>query len=888
MAVYHLHVHSGNKASGKGAGGKARYVLREGPYATARERVVEGSLVREVEIDKAAELVYAESGNIPAWAADNPVLFWDASDQYERANGCTYREVEVALPEELSLKDQIALASAFARELAQVAEGATPYTLAIHQQDPAHPNRRHVHILVSDRVFDGQDRLPATFFKRYNSKEPGKGGARKTGERSFQKGGDKAVWTDRIRPLWQDLVNRALERAGLAVRIDHRTLEEQRREVERQAAQEQDPQKRRVLEERAAALDRPPQPKRGRVLTHAGPEKAPDRAALVIAYEQAKAERQATLEARRAAEREAELVAEELAKAQRILTIRRMLEARREALEIARRERILTAQQQRHERRNAQAIQGRWNIRRNDRATAAEQRPGIRYPEREQWVAWRRKRLTEEYGKDLAEKLAPWVRVQRDKGNHLVLTNREIDIVDRGDRVVARKGGTDREIQVLLEVAKAKGWSTLSLTGPAEFQAKIARAALSQGFALADKDLEARTRAAMEREAAERVRQEAERKAAEEAIRIDAERQAREAEAKRQAEERVRQEAEIAAEPLPVFDMPDFDAVKDDPAIKELEKLLQETRAEWGRPKKPAKAKDKPIPSPAKPIEPVRDTSSPAPQPTLQKDQPTPPKEDHPLPAPLPPSQGVPKVEKPVPQQQRDTRPEMPSQQVEKAQPPIPSQQRETAPRPAQDQRPEPRPAQRTREQVEADLAALGYRLGYAGLTLAPENMTDEQKDSFGRLVREGRPLGIEKAREYVYQGWKEGQQKSLDEWLSRLPRYDDSRARGLVVGTYLGKAAEGHLCVVRNWKRGGVEECCIVPSGMSRKLDNAPYIPVGAYVSTSGPEKLPHLTKLEESKLSKIIEGLPPAVRSSIQAQADKDREQRLAIGRGIRGLQR
>jgi len=840
MAVYHLHVHSSSKASGKGAGGKARYVLREGPYATARERVLDGALVRVAEIDKAAELVYAESGNMPAWAADNPVRFWDASDRYERANGCTYREVEVALPEELSLKDQIALASAFARELAQVAEGATPYTLAIHQQDPEHPDRRHAHILVSDRVFDGQDRTPETFFKRYNGKEPEKGGARKTEDRRAKPG---QTWTDRIRPLWQDLANRALERAGLAVRIDHRSLEEQRQDLERQAAQEQDPQKRRSLAERAAALDRPAQPKRGRVLTHAGPEKAPDRAALVIAYEQAKAERRAALEARRAAEQEAERVAEEL----------------------TRKQQVLAAQQRRHERRDAQAIQGRWNIRRNDRATAAEQRPGIRYPEREQWVAWRRKKLTEAYGKDLAEKLALWVRVQRANG-YLLLTNREIDVLDRGDRVVARKGGTDREIQVLLEVAKAKGWSTLSLTGPAEFQDKMARAALSQGFALADKALEARTRAAMEREAAERVRQEAERKAAEEAIRIEAERQAREAEAKRQAEERARQEAEIA------------DAVKDDPAIKELEKLLQEARAEWGRPKKPAKAKDKPIPSPAKPIEPVRDTPRSASQPTLQKDQPTPPKEDHPLPAPLPPSQGVPKVEKPVPQQQRDTRPEIPSQQVEKAQPPIPSQQRETA----------PRPAQRTREQVEADLAALGYRLGYAGLTLAPENMTDEQKDTFGRLVREGRPLGIEKARTYVYQGWLKGQQKSRDDWFNRLPRFDDSNARGLVVGTYLGKAAEGHLCVVRNWKRGGVEECCIVPSGMSRKLDNAPYIPVGAYVSTSGPEKLPHLTKLEESKLSKIIEGLPPAVRSSIQAQADKDREQRLAIGRGVRGLQR
>jgi len=476
MAVYHLHVHSGTKASGKGAGGKARYVLREGPYAQGRERVVEGSLAREVETDKAAELVHAESGNLPAWAVADPIPFWDASDRYERANGCTYREVEVALPEELSLKDQIALASAFAREIAKVSEGVTPYTLAMHSQDPAHPDRRHAHILVSDRVFDGQDRTPETFFKRYNGKEPGKGGARKTEDRRAKPDG---TWTDRIRPLWQDLANRALERAGLAVRIDHRPLEEQRREVERQAAQEQDLQKRRSLAERAAALDRPAQPKKGRVLTHAGPEKAPERAALVIAYEQSKAERQEALEARRAAEREAERVAEEL----------------------TRKQQILTAQQQRQERRNAQAIQGRWNIRRNDRATAAEQRPGIRYPEREHWQAYRERILTEAYNRDLAQALGRWVKVER-KPEGLHIHNRQMDLLDHGDRVTAGMGGTDREIAAMLDIARAKGWQRLDITGSPDFREKLGRAALDAGFTLADTDLQARIQERQRQEAA--------------------------------------------------------------------------------------------------------------------------------------------------------------------------------------------------------------------------------------------------------------------------------------------------------------------------------------------------------------------------------------------------
>ncbi|MGK3295924.1 MobA/MobL family protein, partial [Escherichia coli] len=38
----------------------------------------------------------------PEWARDNPSHFWQAADQFERANGSTYRELEIALPRELT------------------------------------------------------------------------------------------------------------------------------------------------------------------------------------------------------------------------------------------------------------------------------------------------------------------------------------------------------------------------------------------------------------------------------------------------------------------------------------------------------------------------------------------------------------------------------------------------------------------------------------------------------------------------------------------------------------------------------------------------------------------------------------------------------------------
>ncbi|MBU2788064.1 MobA/MobL family protein [Acidithiobacillus sp. VAN18-1] len=472
MAIYHLHVSSGSKTSGKGAGGKARYLLRDGPYAIERERVHDGATVRTVEIDKSAECIHAESGNMPSWAADNPLAFWDASDSYERANGSTYRELEAALPAELSLEQQIALAQDFAREVSMVGGGVTPYTLVLHQQDSAHPERRHVHLLLSDRIQDGQGRPPETFFKRYNAKAPERGGARKTPERQDTKVGEK--WTDRLRPLWENLANDALKRAGKDARIDHRRLSAQRQELEQRAAQVRYPEQAEQLRQRAELLDRPAQPKKGRVLTHAGPEKAPDRAAKVHQYEQAKAERQAAIEARR--------------------------EAEREALEASRKLEVLERAQERHRGRDILdrvKTRERWNQRKRgrqnrqwDAEAAAEGRPGIRHPDRPQWQQYRERMLTEAYDREVAQALGRWVQVERTPEG-LRLHNRHLDVTDFGDRIVAGMGGQEREIEAMLKLARAKGWRRLELTGPEEFRQRAGAAALAAGFDLADADLKA-------------------------------------------------------------------------------------------------------------------------------------------------------------------------------------------------------------------------------------------------------------------------------------------------------------------------------------------------------------------------------------------------------------
>ncbi|MBU2720751.1 MobA/MobL family protein, partial [Acidithiobacillus ferridurans] len=70
------------------------------------------------------------------------------------ANGTVYREIEFALPKELSDNENIELARSFAEELAAVPGGTTPYTLAIHRSEKK-PMLLHCHLMLSDKVNDG-------------------------------------------------------------------------------------------------------------------------------------------------------------------------------------------------------------------------------------------------------------------------------------------------------------------------------------------------------------------------------------------------------------------------------------------------------------------------------------------------------------------------------------------------------------------------------------------------------------------------------------------------------------------------------------------------------------------------------------------------------------
>lgn len=205
MPIYHLSTSVGSRAGGQSASAKDDYIEREGRYSGDR-----------------SEVEHTESGHMPVWAEEDPHAYWEAADAGERSNGRLFREVEFALPTELDEGERRELALEFAGFL--TGGERLPYTLAIHRGGGENP---HCHLVMSERSNDGLERTAETWFKRYNGKDPERGGARKVSTAS--KG-----WLQSTREAWAEHANRALARAGSRERIDHRSLSD-RAEAAREA-----------------------------------------------------------------------------------------------------------------------------------------------------------------------------------------------------------------------------------------------------------------------------------------------------------------------------------------------------------------------------------------------------------------------------------------------------------------------------------------------------------------------------------------------------------------------------------------------------------------------------------------------------------------------------
>ena len=120
---------------------------------------------------------------MPAWAAGHPRDYWAAADEYERKNGCVFKEIVTALPRTFTVAQRIAAMRAQAEKVTVFVDRDTgetvrlPYTFALHAglNDEGSEHNPHGHLIVSERGLDGDERDAATWFRR-----PEAGGVRKT------------------------------------------------------------------------------------------------------------------------------------------------------------------------------------------------------------------------------------------------------------------------------------------------------------------------------------------------------------------------------------------------------------------------------------------------------------------------------------------------------------------------------------------------------------------------------------------------------------------------------------------------------------------------------------------------------------------------------------
>lgn len=201
MAIFHLSVKTISRSAGRSSTAAAAY--RAGVEITD-ERTGEIHDYRRKAGVESAELFLPDGA--PEWATDRAKL-WNTAEQSEkRKNSTVAREFEVALPSELSADQRRKLAHDFAREL--VKRNGFAVDVAIHAPGKEGDTRNHhAHILCTTRKLTAE------------------GFTEKTRELDDRATGAQEVthW----REQWAGLTNAALERAGHAVRVDHRSLEMQ-------------------------------------------------------------------------------------------------------------------------------------------------------------------------------------------------------------------------------------------------------------------------------------------------------------------------------------------------------------------------------------------------------------------------------------------------------------------------------------------------------------------------------------------------------------------------------------------------------------------------------------------------------------------------------------
>ncbi|MBP7502700.1 MAG: MobA/MobL family protein [Aquabacterium sp.] len=203
MAIYHLSAKLISRKAGRSATAAAAYRAGERIVDTRTGEIHDYAKKRGI---KHAELILPRTTD---WRPTRAELWNAVESKNKRADAQVAREFVVALPDDLSPAQRTRLALDFAHEVAD--RYGVAADVAIHRPDRQGDQRNHhAHILTSTNRVEGYgfgNKVRELDLVAHNM-----GG---------KLGQDNAI--DHLRQRWAELANAALEHAGHAERIDHRS-----------------------------------------------------------------------------------------------------------------------------------------------------------------------------------------------------------------------------------------------------------------------------------------------------------------------------------------------------------------------------------------------------------------------------------------------------------------------------------------------------------------------------------------------------------------------------------------------------------------------------------------------------------------------------------------
>lgn len=221
IAIYHLSIKIISRGKGKSAVAASAY--RASEKITNAYDGVTHDYTRKGGIAH-TEILLPE--HAPAEYADRAVL-WNAVEKIEKnRNSQLAREIELALPVELSMEQNIELVRAYCRQ--HFVSAGMCADICIHDKNDDNP---HAHVMLTMRPIQQDGSWGAKSKKEYILDENSQrirlsSGAFKT-KKVCTVDWNEHDKAEQWRAGWAEAVNAALERQGVAERIDHRSYERQ-------------------------------------------------------------------------------------------------------------------------------------------------------------------------------------------------------------------------------------------------------------------------------------------------------------------------------------------------------------------------------------------------------------------------------------------------------------------------------------------------------------------------------------------------------------------------------------------------------------------------------------------------------------------------------------